>query len=75
MIYNNMHLLDIAPLNMGVTKKYASVVTNRVAFAKLSFQRGFLGNVAFISKTQLIEFCQMSLNPKLVTPSIFSHAN
>ena len=35
---------------------YSGVAGNLVAFAcKLSFQRGHQGNIAFISKTQLID--------------------
>jgi len=50
-----MHLVESAPFNKGKEKIYAGVPGNLVAFAcKLSFQRGHEGNVAFISKTQLI---------------------
>lgn len=39
-----------------VIKIYSGVPGNLVAFAcKLSFQRGHEGNIAFISKTQLID--------------------
>ena len=51
-----MHLIESAPFNKGKTKLYAGVPGNLVAFScKLSFQRGHEGNVAFISKTQLID--------------------
>ena len=51
-----MHLVESAPFNKGKTKLYSGVPGNLVAFAcKLSFQRGHDGNVAFISKTQLID--------------------
>ena len=51
-----MHLVESAPFNKGKQKIYAGVPGNLVAFAcRLSFQRGFDGNVSFISKTQLIE--------------------
>ncbi len=51
-----MHLVESAPFNKGKTKVYAGVPGNLVAFAcRLSFQRGFEGNVSFISKTQLID--------------------
>ncbi|NOX84560.1 MAG: hypothetical protein GXO86_01125 [Chlorobi bacterium] len=51
-----MHLVESAPFNKGKNKIYIGVPGNLVAFAcKLSFQRGHEGNVAFISKTQLIE--------------------
>lgn len=62
-----MHLLENAPFNKGASKMYAGVAGNLVAFAcKVSFQRGFEGNVAFISKTQLIEHYQKSLDAQLV---------
>lgn len=51
-----MHLVESAPFNKGKNKVYAGVPGNLVAFAcRLSFQRGFEGNVSFVSKTQLIE--------------------
>jgi hypothetical protein len=50
-----MHLVESAPFNKGREKVYSGVPGNLVAFAcRLSFQRGFEGNVSFISKTQLI---------------------
>jgi hypothetical protein len=57
-----MHLVESAPFNKGKTKLYSGVPGNLVAFAcKLSFQRGLEGNVAFISKTQLINHYKESL--------------
>ena len=51
-----MHLVESSPFNKGKHKIYAGVPGNLVAFAcRLSFQRGFEGNVSFISKTQLVE--------------------
>ncbi len=51
-----MHLVESAPFNKGKEKVYSGVPGNLVAFAcKLSFQRGHEGNIAFISKTQLID--------------------
>jgi hypothetical protein len=51
-----MHLVESAPFNKGREKVYSGVPGNLVAFAcRLSFQRGFEGNVSFVSKTQLIE--------------------
>ncbi len=51
-----MHLIESAPFNKGKEKVYAGVPGNLVAFAcKLAFQRGHEGNVAFISKSQLIQ--------------------
>jgi hypothetical protein len=57
-----MHLVENAPFNFGKRKVYAGVAGNLVAYAcKESFQRGFEGNVAFISKTQLIDYYIESL--------------
>jgi hypothetical protein len=57
-----MHLVENAPFNKGKTKIYSGVPGNLVAFAcKLSFQRGHDGNVAFISKTQLVDHYVKSL--------------
>ena len=51
-----MHLLESAPFNKGKNKIYAGAPGNLVAFAcKLSFQRGHDGNVAFVSKSRLID--------------------
>lgn len=51
-----MHLVESAPFNKGKDKIYSGVPGNLVAFAcKMSFQRGHEGNVAFVSKSQLIE--------------------
>ncbi len=57
-----MHLVESAPFNKGKSKIYSGVPGNLVAFAcKLSFQRGHDGNVAFISKSQLIDHYEKSL--------------
>lgn len=57
-----MHLVESAPFNKGKSKLYSGVPGNLVAFAcKLSFQRRHEGNVAFISKTQLIDHYTKSL--------------
>ncbi len=51
-----LHLVESASFNKGKTKVYSGVPGNLVAFAcKLSFQRGHEGNVAFISKSKLID--------------------
>jgi hypothetical protein len=51
-----MHLIESAPFNKGRAKVYAGVPGNLVAFAaKLSFQRGHEGYVAFTAKTKLID--------------------
>lgn len=57
-----MHVIENAPFNKGKEKVYVGVAGNLVAFAcQLSFQRGYEGNVAFISKTHLIEHYTKSL--------------
>lgn len=57
-----MHLVESAGFNKGKRKIYAGVPGNLVAFAcRLSFQRGFEGNVSFIAKTQLISHYEESL--------------
>ena len=57
-----MHLVESAPFNKGKSKLYSGVPGNLAAFAcKLSFQRGHKGNIAFISKTQLIDHYTESL--------------
>ncbi len=50
-----LHLVESASFNKGKTKIYAGVPGNLVAYAcRLSFQRGYEGNVSFLSKSQLI---------------------
>jgi len=57
-----MHLIESAPFNKRTTKMYAGVPGNLAAFAcKLSFQRGHEGNIAFISKSQLIKHYEETL--------------
>ena len=64
-----MHLLESAPHNIGSKKKFMGVPGNLVAFiCKLSFEYGFDGEVAFDSKTALIEHYQKSLGAVLLFP-------
>jgi hypothetical protein len=57
-----IHLVESAPFNKTKTKMYAVVPGNLIAFAcKLSFQRGHEGNLAFVSKSQLIKHYEESL--------------
>jgi len=57
-----MHLVESAPFNKGKSKVYSGAPGNLVTFTcKLSFQRGHEGNVAFISKAQLISHYVESL--------------
>ncbi len=56
------HLVESAGFNKGKSKMYVGVPGNLVAFAcRLSFQRGFEGNVSFIAKTQLIKHYEETL--------------
>lgn len=57
-----MHLIESAPFNKGSNKMYAGVPGNLVAFAcKYSFQRGHEGNIAFLSKSKLIDHYEKTL--------------
>ncbi|MBA3673544.1 MAG: hypothetical protein H0W75_01065 [Chitinophagaceae bacterium] len=57
-----MHLVESASFNKGKTKIYAGVPGNLVAYAcRLSFQRGYEGNVSFLSKSQLISHYEKTL--------------
>lgn len=60
-----IHLLESAYFNKGKEKVYAGVPGNLVAFAaKLSFERGHDGNIAFIAKTKLIRHYEETLGAK-----------
>ncbi len=62
-----LHLLENAPFNKGSSKMYAGVAGNLVAFGcKVSFQRGHQGNIAFVSKTELIGHYTKTLGAELV---------
>lgn len=51
-----MHLVENAPFNLGRNKVYAGVMGNLVAFGcKLAFENGHEGNLAFDSKTALMD--------------------
>lgn len=63
----NERKVESAPFNKGKTKVYAGVPGNLVAFTcKLSFHRGHDGNVAFFSKTQLVQHYIDTLEAKHV---------
>jgi hypothetical protein len=50
-----INLIENAPFNQGKSKLFEGVAGNLVAFAcQLSLQRGYQGNVSFLSKTKLI---------------------
>ena len=57
-----MHLIESAPFNYGKPKLYEGVPGNMVAFAcKESWNRGYEGFVAFVSKTKLIAHYEKTL--------------
>jgi hypothetical protein len=67
---NNDHifvnLIESASFNRGNHKEHRGVAGNLFAFAcKCSFESGYNGVVAFISKTQLIEHYQENIGAKL----------
>lgn len=67
--YLFMHLIESAPHNIGKSKKYLGVPGNLVAFVcKLSFEYGFSGEIAFDSKTALINHYQETLGATLIFP-------
>lgn len=50
-----MHLIESAPFNIGKRKVYVGVPGNLIAFlCKESWDKGYEGFVAFVSKTRLI---------------------
>lgn len=57
-----LHLVESAPFNLGRKKLYEGVPGNLFAFAcKLSWDAGYLGFVAFNSKTRLISHYEKTL--------------
>ena len=62
-----MNLLESAEFNVGKGKQYEGVAGNLVAFAcHRSFLNSYDGNVAFDSKTKLIEHYEKSLGAKRI---------
>jgi hypothetical protein len=62
-----MPLVETAPHNFGQGKKFHGVLGNLVAFAcKLSFEKGYNGEVGFVSKTALIPHYQKELGARLL---------
>ena len=60
--HSYMHLVESAPFNKGKNKVYLGVSGNLVAFAcRLSFQRGFEGNISFLAKSQLVNHYEKTL--------------
>jgi hypothetical protein len=65
-----MHLIESAPFNMGRDKLFAGVMGNLVAFLCMnSFEKGYMGAVAFEAKTRLIEHYKKELGAQLYTPT------
>jgi len=57
-----LHLIESAPFNRGKRKLYKGIPGNLVAFTcKESWDKGYEGFVAFISKTALIEHYEHTL--------------
>jgi hypothetical protein len=68
--YVELHLIEIAPYNFSIRKKFYGVAGNMVAFAcKMSFDLGFDGFVAFTAKTKLVDHYTKSLGAHV----IYSH--
>ncbi|MFN6374960.1 MAG: hypothetical protein ACK4YD_07320 [Chitinophagia bacterium] len=58
----HVHLVESSPDNLGAQKKFLGIGGNLFAFAcKTSFDNGFCGNIAFISKTNLIQHYSLTL--------------
>jgi len=58
-----MHLIESSKFNKGIDKVYFGVPGNLVAFAcKISFDKGYLGFLAFDAKTALIKHYQETLH-------------
>ena len=65
-----MDLIESRRINVGGLKLYAGIAGNLVAFAcKVSFEKGYEGNVAFEAKTQLMEHYEKTLGAKRFTHS------
>jgi hypothetical protein len=62
-----MHLIESAPFNFGKPKLYEGVPANLVAFAcKESFEKGYEGFVAFVSKTKLMRHYEETLGAHFI---------
>jgi hypothetical protein len=61
-----MDLIESTKFNKGKKKLYRGVAGNLVAFAcKTSFEKGYVGVVSFVAKTQLIDHYSKTLGAKL----------
>ena len=68
-IYDNIrvNLIENASFNIGKNKIYEGVAGNLFAFAcKVSFERGYEGNISFISKSNLISHYEESIGAKRI---------
>jgi hypothetical protein len=62
-----MHLIESSPFNFGKPKLYVGVPGNLVAFAcKVSWEKGYEGFVAFVSKTRLISHYEATLGTRCI---------
>lgn len=62
-----LHLIESAPFNYGKPKLYEGVPGNLVAFAcKESWDKGYEGFVAFVSKTKLIAHYEKTLGAHFI---------
>ena len=62
-----MNLIESAPFNYGKPKLYEGVPGNLVAFAcKESWDKGYEGFVAFVSKTKLIAHYEKTLGAHFI---------
>jgi hypothetical protein len=62
-----MHLIESAPFNYGKPKLYQGVPGNLVAFAcRESWEKGYEGFVAFVSKTKLIRHYEDTLGAHFI---------
>lgn len=62
-----MHLIESAPFNYGKPKLYEGVPANLVAFAcKMSWDYGYQGFIAFVSKTKLMAHYEKTLGAHFI---------
>ena len=62
-----LHLLESHPENVGRSKKFRGVAGNLVAYAaRMAFELGFKGHVAFEAKTELISHYEQTLGARRI---------
>lgn len=65
-----LHLLESHPENVGRSKKFKGVAGNLVAYAaRMAFELGFKGHVAFEAKTELISHYERTLGARRIRGS------